>query len=88
MQQENNGAGADGDVTPDSQERIEDFLARHGGPGPTPKREERIPPGDAGWYEVYAADGYRLRCDWSRIGGLEELKFSELAPRAQAGVRH
>jgi hypothetical protein len=33
-----------------------------------------------GWSEVYAADGYRLRCDWSRMGSREEMKFSEIAP--------
>lgn len=88
MQNEKNGMQVEGDVTPDSEDRLEDFFARHGGPGSLPRREEHIPGGDAGWYEVYAADGYCLRCDWSRIGGLEELRFSELAPHAHAGRRH
>ena len=78
----------DADVTPDGQDRIDDFLVRHGGPSSLPKREERIVAGDAGWYEIYAADGYCLRCDWSRLGGLEELKFSELAPHAHSDRRH
>jgi len=35
-----------------------------------------------GWYEVYAADGYTMRCEWSRTGGLEELRYAEVAPRS------
>lgn len=86
MQNDNVGTGADS--SPDSEERIKDFLARHGGPGSTPRREESKPPGDRGWYEIYAADGHGLRCEWSRIGGREELKFSEVSPGAHAGGRH
>lgn len=48
-------------------------------------REEKSPAGDGGWYEVHAADGYRLHCDWSSVGSREELKFTELAPRGRAG---
>jgi hypothetical protein len=33
---------------------------------------------------VFAADGYRLHCEWSRMGSREELKFSEVAPHAPA----
>ena len=87
VQQENNGAAADGDMTPDHQDRIDDFLARHGGGGSTPKRDERNASGDEGWYEVYAADGYCLRCEWSCMGGREELRFFEVAPRTHAGGR-
>jgi hypothetical protein len=32
---------------------------------------------------VYAADGYTLRCDWSRFGSTEEMAFSEAAPSQQ-----
>jgi hypothetical protein len=77
------GGGSQGDASPDSEDRIGDFLARHGGPGP-PRREETHPSGITGWYEVYAADGYRLRCEWSRLGTLQESKFSEIAPRTRA----
>jgi hypothetical protein len=28
------------------------------------------------------ADGYTLRCDWSRMGTKEEMTFSELPPMA------
>jgi hypothetical protein len=72
-----------GDASPDSQERIRDFLVRHGGPGTLPRRDGTIASGVGGWYEVYAADGYKLRCDWSRFGAREELKFSEIAPHAK-----
>ena len=74
-----------GDGSPDREERIQEFLARHGGTSATAMQEEKNPAGDAGWYEVHAADGYRLRCEWSRIGSREELKFLELAPRAHPG---
>lgn len=80
-------AHAASDASPDSEERIQDFLARHGGAGSTPRLERRIPSGDAGWYEVHAADGYRLRCEWSRIGSRAELKFSEVAPQGPADGR-
>lgn len=85
MQQDKGSAHPDGDVSPDREDRIQDFLARHGGAGSTPRRGERAASGEDGWYEVYAADGHRLRCEWSRIGGREELKFSEVAPRVQSG---
>jgi hypothetical protein len=86
VQQENEGVAVDGDVTPDHQDRIADFLARHGGAGPASKREEKDASGDEGWYEVYAADGYRLRCEWSRMGGREELTFFEVAPPDRKAV--
>jgi hypothetical protein len=74
-----------GDVTPDSQDRIQDFLSRHGGPGAA-RRQAADAAGTAGWYEVYAADGYRLRCDWSRMGGREEMEFSEIGPQKTEGA--
>jgi hypothetical protein len=74
-----------GDVTPDSQDRIRDFLDRHGGPG-ADLRQAADAAGIAGWYEVYAADGYRLRCEWSRMGSREELTFSEIGPLKTEGA--
>jgi hypothetical protein len=79
------GSGAD--ISPDSEDRIKEFLARHGGAGSAPRREECMPPGDRGWYEIYAADGCALRCEWSRIGSREELKFSEVPPGPHADGR-
>lgn len=74
-----------GDVSPDSRDRIQDFISRHGGMGP-PRRQAIDPAGLRGWYEIYAADGYCLRCDWSRMGGREELKFAEIGPDQSAGA--
>jgi hypothetical protein len=76
------------DVSPDRQERIEDFLARHGGPSSRPNREEELDPGIRGWYEIYATDGFKLRCDWSCFGSRKEMKFAEIPPQGEdtAGV--
>jgi hypothetical protein len=73
-----------GDVSPDSEDRIRDFMGRHGGPG-SPRRHSMDPFGYRGWYEIYAADGYCLRCEWSRTGGRQELKFSEIGPQRTEG---
>jgi len=70
------------DASPDSEDRIQDFFARHGGAGTAPSRRDRDASGMGGWSEVYAADGYVLRCDWSRMGSREEMKFSEIPPGA------
>jgi len=72
------------DTSPDSEERIREFLARHGGPSPRPRRGETNPSGVCGWSEVYAADGYRLRCEWSRMGSRGEMKFTEISPAHDA----
>ena len=69
-----------GDSSPDSSDRIEDFLARHGGPAQRRGAAGDIVAGISGWSEVYAADGYTLRCEWSRFGGRQEMKFSEKRP--------
>jgi len=74
-----------GDVSSDSEDRIRDFMDRHGGPG-SPRRQATDPGGYRGWYEIYAADGYRLRCDWSRSGSREELQFSEIGPQHTEGA--
>ncbi len=73
------------DVSPDSEDRIVDFMKRHGGPG-SPRRQATDAAGDRGWYEIYAADGYCLRCDWSRMGGREELKYCEIGPERTEGA--
>jgi hypothetical protein len=69
------------DASPDRTERIEDFLARHGGAGSRAPRSGETAPEIQGWSEVYAADGYTLRCEWSRFGSNEEMKYSEIPPK-------
>ncbi|HTD72775.1 MAG TPA: hypothetical protein VK652_04560 [Steroidobacteraceae bacterium] len=66
--------------SPDHDERLKDFFARHGGPGPRSMRRGQSAGGIQGWSEAYASDGYVLRCDWSTFGTLEEMKYSEIAP--------
>jgi hypothetical protein len=70
--------------SPDYVERIKDFFARHGGPGNRANRDGESAEGMQGWSEVYAGDGYVMRCDWTRFGNREEMKYSEIAPGAAA----
>ena len=72
-----------GDRSSDSSDRIQEFLDRHGGPAVRKGDAGDIVAGISGWSEVYAADGYTLRCDWSRMGGRQEMQFSEHPPRAR-----
>jgi hypothetical protein len=69
------------DASPDHDERLKDFFARHGGPGPNGIRRGQSTGGVQGWSEAYANDGYVLRCDWSTFGTLDEMKYSEIAPK-------
>lgn len=69
-----------GDESSDSSDRIQEFLARHGGPAARKGDAGDIVAGISGWSEVYAADGYTLRCDWSRTGDRQEMQFSEHPP--------
>jgi hypothetical protein len=69
-----------GDISSDSNDRIQEFLARHGGLAARKARAGDTNAGLSGWSEVYAADGYTLRCDWSRMGTLQEMKFTENPP--------
>ena len=69
-----------GDVSSDRNDRIREFLARHGGPAARKASAGNTVVGLSGWSEVYAADGYTLRCDWSRTGGRQEMKFTENPP--------
>lgn len=70
------------DRSPDHDERIKDFFSRHGGPGEPRARESQSAGGVQGWSEVYAQDGYILRCEWSTFGTRETMEYSEIAPRA------
>ncbi len=65
---------------PDYEERVKDFFARHGGPARTPRRFGGPQGGLQGWSEIEAGDGHVLRCDWSRMGSLQEINYSEVAP--------
>jgi hypothetical protein len=67
--------------SPDNDDRIRDFWARHGGPAARRSDSGEIVAGLCGWSEVYAADGYALRCEWSRIGGRQEMQYIEKPPR-------
>jgi hypothetical protein len=67
--------------SPDSDDRIQDFFSRHGGPGRSPTREG-VEPGDRGWSEVYAGDGHILRCEWRRSGTRKEFTYTEIPPRS------
>jgi hypothetical protein len=66
--------------SPDDSDRIKDFWNRHGGPGAGDIRKGHTLPGISGWSEVPAADGYILRCDWSRSGTHQELQYIEKPP--------
>jgi hypothetical protein len=68
-------------ISSDGDFRVEQFLARHGGAGAAVEREDQDQEGTRGWSEIYAADGYALRCEWTRIGGKTELQFLEVPPR-------
>jgi hypothetical protein len=71
---------ATGGESPDNGDRIRDFWARHGGPAARRSNAGDIIAGVSGWSEVYAADGYTLRCEWARTGGLREMQFTEKPP--------
>jgi hypothetical protein len=67
-------------LSADHQDRIEDFMRRHGGPAPAASRQGCIDAGYRGWSEIYAADGYVLRTEWSRSELRGTINVSELAP--------
>jgi hypothetical protein len=69
-----------GDKSPDSSDRIQDFLSRHGGVSTRPSEAHDIVPGIRGWSEVYAADGYTLRCEWTHTGERQQMTFTENPP--------
>lgn len=67
----------------DGRDRVVEFLNRHGGAAPYVEREAERIPGTSGWSEVYAADGYRLRCEWSALGSEQKMSFIEIAPEPE-----
>jgi hypothetical protein len=68
------------DASPDHEDRLNDFFARHGGASARTVRRGQSAGGIQGWSETYANDGYALRCEWSTFGSREEMKYSEIAP--------
>jgi len=67
-------------VSIDGKERVRDFLTRHGGAAPGAEHEGDRFEGTSGWSEVRAADGYRLRCEWSLRGSERNMSFVEISP--------
>ncbi len=65
----------------DDDSRLSDFLARHGGAAALVPRRGESSDGLEGWSEIYAADGFVLRCDWVRQGGRTEMRYEEHSPR-------
>lgn len=72
-----------GGFSADHQDRIEDFMKRHGGPAPVASRQGRSDAGYRGWSEMYAADGYVLRTEWSRSELRATMSISEF-PRSRS----
>ncbi len=64
----------------DGIERVRNFLARHSGAALDVEHEGDFNEGTSGWSEVHAADGYRLRCEWSVLGSERRMSFVEIAP--------
>jgi hypothetical protein len=57
------------------------FFSRHGGArGSGVRQRGSAEDGSRGWWQLDAADGYRLRCDWFSKDGEEQLTFRELSP--------
>ena len=56
------------------------FFARHGAQHAEDLREGDSDGAQRGWWQMAAADGYKLRCDWVRTDDEEQLIFSEIAP--------
>jgi hypothetical protein len=70
-----------GDVeSPDRSDRMKDFWNRHGGPSSRQSEHSETEQGTKGWSEVYAADGYTLRCDWWKIGCQRDMRYIERPP--------
>ena len=64
----------------DGKARITSFLDRHGGAAADAEHEADRCSGESGWSEVHAADGYRLRCEWSVLGSEQYMNFVEIPP--------
>lgn len=67
----------------DHEDRVVDFMNRHGGPARAECRQGQMDAGSRGWLEIYAADGYALRAEWSRNEMRATMRVSELRPLGQ-----
>jgi hypothetical protein len=56
------------------------LFARHGGPGVIHEMEGNGEQHTLGWSEVFAADGHKLRCEWSKAGTKTDMTFLEIPP--------
>ena len=62
-----------------------DMICENVPPPPSPEQPPNAPhdpvdpgpqAGGQGWPDVFAADGYRLYCDWSKLGSQEKMQYS------------
>ena len=67
-------------IAPGGEDSIADFFARHGGRGLVHERAGDRELHTRGWWEVYAADGHKLRCEWSKAGTRTQMNFTEIPP--------
>jgi hypothetical protein len=65
-------------ISLDHRLRVAEFIMRHGGPTDSGGRNELMELGCRGWSEIYAADGYVLRVEWSRFELRTTMRVFEL----------
>ena len=68
------------EVSVDHHERVGEFKRRHGGLIDSASLNERFESGCGGWSEIYAADGYVLRVEWSRSEMRGAMRVFEFRP--------
>jgi len=71
-------------ISIDHDDRVEDFKRRHGGLIDGVNRHESFESGCRGWSEIYAADGYVLRVEWSRFEMRGAMRVFEFRPPESA----
>ena len=64
----------------DLEDRVRDFLHRHGDAEPAQRRTGTLDQGLRGWAEIRARDGYVLRIEWSRSALRSTLTAIEQRP--------
>ena len=60
--------------------RARRFIAQHGRLRTEGLRQGESNDHQSGWWELAAADGWKLRCDWAVASHEETLSFTEIAP--------